>query len=161
MRGIIDEAAQHVADEKIEHNHRQQAGAKRALKSFRQLTTKLDAKNKENSNQPEERARSSRRGSVDSFENETCDRTSAPAGPDSEITRDYAAHSGYYPKHYKLRRTIKLLNIRTDNPKAVHVHDEMQQVDVKEHGRDETPPLMLRLNVVVQLGAERQQHLAW
>src|SRR6185503_14439303 len=74
VRRVINVAAQHVSDEKIQNNHRQQAGAKGALKPFRQLVAKLDAKNKKNSTQSEQCARSSRRWRVVGLKNETSDR---------------------------------------------------------------------------------------
>src|SRR5258705_13465376 len=111
--------------------------------------TKLDAENKKNSNQPKQCARSSRRWSVVGLENETSKRIAGQTGSDGEITADHAGHTRHHPKHHKLGRAVKLLNVGTDNPQAVHVHDEMQQVDVEKHGRNEAPPLMLVMNIRV------------
>src|SRR5258705_10186007 len=111
--------------------------------------TKLDAENKKNSNQPKQCARSSRRWSVVGLKNETSKRIACQTRPDGEITANHAGHTGHHPKHHKLRRAIKLLNVRADNPQAVHVHDEMQQLDVEKHGRNEAPPLMLGVNIGV------------
>ena len=56
MSRIIDEAAPQETDEQVDHDHRNQTGAKCAFETFRQLMTKLDAENKKNSNQSEQRA---------------------------------------------------------------------------------------------------------
>ena len=71
MCRIIDHATAQVPDEEIDNDHRQHAGAKSALESFRQLMTKLDPKNKENADQSKERARRSRRRNVVSLEKKT------------------------------------------------------------------------------------------
>ena len=94
MGGIINEAASHVSDNQVQHDHRQQASAKCTPKPFGQLVTKLDPKNKKHSNQPEQRAGGSGRRAVSGFENEARHRADSQARSNSQITRDHAAHSG-------------------------------------------------------------------
>src|SRR6267143_363960 len=56
VRGIVDKPTAQITDEQIDQNYRKHSCAERTLETFRQFVAKLDAKNKQNSDQPEERS---------------------------------------------------------------------------------------------------------
>src|SRR6185295_18599283 len=134
---VIDEAAPQETDEQVDHDHRNQTGAKCAFETFRKLMTKLDTENKQH-------ARSSGRGGINGFEYKSAQAASSQTWSHCQITRDNTGNSSQHPKHDKLRRTVDLFHIRTKYPKAVHVHRNMDHVHVHKHRRNESPPLMIR-----------------
>jgi hypothetical protein len=76
-----------------------------------------------------------------------------------QVTADYAGDAGNHPEHDKLCRPVKFFNKRPEYQQAEHVHEQVKNIDVHEHRRDEAPPLVIRrIDEVVQLGPIRGQH---
>src|SRR5215470_1927253 len=144
MSRVIDEAAPQKTDEQVDHDHRNQTGAKCAFETFRQLVPKLDTKNKQHANESKQRPRSSGRGGINGLEYKSAQAASGQTWSYCQITCDYTGNSGQHPKHDKLRRPVDFFHIRAKYPKAVHVHRNMDEVHVNKHRRNESPPLMIR-----------------
>src|SRR6267142_5456984 len=146
MRCIIDDAAGHESDAEIEQDNRQHPGAKGALEAFRQFVTILNAENKQDPDQPKQRARCARGRFVATLNQKAGNQTRMRTLNYGQVTRHYTRDTCGYPKHHELCRAIKLFNPRADYPKAVHVNQDVRQIYVDEDGRDETPILMLVMN---------------
>src|SRR6185369_14963188 len=144
MSRVVDEAAPQETDEQVDHDYRNQTGAKGAFETFRQFMTKLDAEYKQHANKSKQRSRSSGRGGINGFEYKSAQAASSQSWSHCQIARDNTSNSSQHPKHDKLRRPVDLFHIRTKYPKAVHVHRNMDHVHVHKHRRNEAPPLMIR-----------------
>src|SRR6185369_7020220 len=80
-------------------------------------------------------------------------------GTKSEISRNRTSQTRDDPEHDKLSGTVKLLDEWSDYQQAEHVHQQVQQVDMDKHRRDQPPPLIIRsMDQLIELGAIRNQH---
>src|SRR6185369_17352850 len=159
MRRVADEIASHKTDEQVYEDDRQQARAKHALESFRKLATVLDAEHEQHTDQSEQSSRRASRRPVSASENESPQQSMSKRRPQREITCHYSGNSSHHPKHNKLRRTIKLLDEWSEYQQGEHVHQQVQNVQMNKHRRDEAPPLIIRrIDQVIERGTVRNKH---
>src|SRR2546423_4899376 len=160
MSSIIDESTSYKTDNKVDKNYRQHAGAERSLETFRKFTTKLDAENEQNTDQTKQRSRCAGRRHVHALEDETAEEPVCELWTHGQITCDHSGDSSHYPKHDKLCRTIKFFYEWSNHQQAVHVYQQVKEIDMDKHRRDEAPPLIVwSIDQVVELGAINLQHL--
>src|SRR6266436_252641 len=95
---------------------------------------------------------------VTGLDQKTSDQTGMRTGNHCQVTCQHPGNAGSDPKDYELCRAVEFLDPWADDPEAIHIHQDMQQIDMNKNWRNEPPILMPVMNPVIRFSAKRQQH---